>query len=233
MTNGYIKLYRSSQDNPLYFSEPFTKWQAWVDLLLLANHKTNTIFIRGHAVTIKRGQVLAGERFLAKRWKWSRGKVRRFLHFLGPDTAHQIVPQTDHVCTLITICNYDTYQGSGTTDGPQTVPVTEPQVGPQTVPQTDLLKKDKNKRRIRKIFMKPTEQEVSAYAKEHGYPAFNAMRFIAHYDSCGWLVGKDKPMKDWKGAVRVWLSNEKNHVSQASLSQKEKRPTLKEVSRRG
>ena len=34
MKDGWIKLYRSSFENDLYFEEPFTKYMAWIDLLL-------------------------------------------------------------------------------------------------------------------------------------------------------------------------------------------------------
>ena len=28
---GFIKLYRKTEEDELYFKEPFTKWQAWCD----------------------------------------------------------------------------------------------------------------------------------------------------------------------------------------------------------
>ncbi|NCD07359.1 MAG: hypothetical protein EOL97_14700, partial [Spirochaetia bacterium] len=76
---GYIKLYRKIEDNPLYFCEPFSKIQAWIDLILLANHKDSVIFIRGNEVKIKRGQVAWSKDNLASRWKWSKNKVYGFL----------------------------------------------------------------------------------------------------------------------------------------------------------
>ncbi len=114
MNRGYIKLWRSSVDNPLYFSQPFTKWQAWVDLLLLANHKENVACVRGVHVTVKRGQVLAADGFLATRWKWSRNKVRRYLSQIGSKTIQQIEHQANNVCSLISITNWESYQGNGT-----------------------------------------------------------------------------------------------------------------------
>ena len=82
---GYIKLWRSSENNKYYFLEPFTKWQAWVDLLLLANHDSGHITKRGIDITVRRGQLADGELRLADRWDWSRGKVRRFLKKLEKD----------------------------------------------------------------------------------------------------------------------------------------------------
>jgi len=96
----------------LWKSEPFTRGQAWVDLLLLANHKEGFIRARGIRIDILRGQVGTSQVELAKRWKWSRGKVKRFLNELEVD--QQIEQQKDNVSSLITITNYNQYQGDDT-----------------------------------------------------------------------------------------------------------------------
>jgi len=54
---GWIKLHRKLTDNPLWLKEPFTAGQAWVDLILLANHKSGVIWKRGIMISVKRGQV--------------------------------------------------------------------------------------------------------------------------------------------------------------------------------
>lgn len=56
-------------------------------------------------------------------------------------------------------------------------------------------------------FSKPSVGEVAAYASERGCPSFDAERFVDHYESNGWKVGK-APMKDWKAAVRNWIRND-------------------------
>lgn len=57
--------------------------------------------------------------------------------------------------------------------------------------------------RKRTAFRKPSVGEVSAYALEMLY-AMDAQAFVDHYEACGWVVGKNKPMRDWKAAVRQW-----------------------------
>ena len=103
-------------------SEPFTRAQAWIDMLLLANHKTNFIRKRGVLVEVKKGQLGWSEVALSKRWQWSRGKLRRFLNELK--TVQQIEQQKNNVTTLITIINYESYQEGSTAkrtpDGQQT-----------------------------------------------------------------------------------------------------------------
>ena len=55
-------------------------------------------------------------------------------------------------------------------------------------------------------FIRPTASEVNEYAKEIGFISLDSSYFLDHYDSNGWLVGKN-PMKDWKAAVRTWKRN--------------------------
>lgn len=51
---GWIKLHRKLSDNPLWTCEPFTKGQAWVDLILLANHEYNYFYKRGIKIEVQR-----------------------------------------------------------------------------------------------------------------------------------------------------------------------------------
>ena len=115
MAEGYIKLWRALLDNPVWLAEPFTKAQAWVDLLLLANHKPGSITIRGVCIQLERGQVGLSEYTLAERWRWSRNKVRYYLRYCKKES--QIVLQKNNVTTIVTIANYDRWQGEGTAKG--------------------------------------------------------------------------------------------------------------------
>ena len=56
--------------------------------------------------------------------------------------------------------------------------------------------------RNRKVFKKPTIDQVIEYCKERKN-SVNPENFMDHYDSNGWKVGKN-PMKDWEAAVRKW-----------------------------
>lgn len=58
----------------------------------------------------------------------------------------------------------------------------------------------------KKRFAAPTINEVAQYCKER-QNGIDPQRFIDHYTSNGWKVGKS-PMKDWKAAVRTWEKNE-------------------------
>jgi hypothetical protein len=55
-------------------------------------------------------------------------------------------------------------------------------------------------------FVKPTEEEVSAYCltRKNGIdPAY----FRDHYEANGWVQSGGKPIRNWKAAVRTWERN--------------------------
>lgn len=54
----------------------------------------------------------------------------------------------------------------------------------------------------RKVFKKPTLEEVSEYCKERNNN-IDPYTFIDFYESKDWYVGKNK-MKDWKACIRTW-----------------------------
>jgi len=108
MSTGWIKLHRKLTDNPLWKSETFARGQAWVDLILLANHEDGYIYVRGHKIKVKRGQVGWSQNRLAERWGWSRSKVRKFLQDL--EEEQQIKQVKSHSSTVITLINYNDYQ---------------------------------------------------------------------------------------------------------------------------
>jgi len=131
-SQGWIKLHRQIIETPEWLAEPFTRGQAWVDLLLLANHETGFIRKRGILIAVDRGQVGYSERTLSERWQWSRNKVRRFLVELtalsriSRKISEKTIPKNTSVSDLIYIINYDKYQTNdteeGTEEGPKKVP---------------------------------------------------------------------------------------------------------------
>lgn len=138
---GWIKVYRKTMENPGYFSEPFCRMMAWIDLLLLANHSEGFFYCRGIKVTVVRGQIGWGIEQLAKRWKWSRGKVERYMKDL--ENEQQIVRQKSNITTLISIVNYEKYQGDGKADNKANGKAD----GQQTVKQTDINKNVKKEKK--------------------------------------------------------------------------------------
>ena len=106
---GWISIHRKIKDHWLWGkSKKKTKFEAWIDLLLMANHKDKKINFGNNVITVKRGQKITSILDLSKRWKWSRDKVKNFLILLQNDSIIEF--KSDNKKTTITIINYDTYQ---------------------------------------------------------------------------------------------------------------------------
>ena len=132
-SKGYIKLYRQLQDGWIWNSkEKYDQRSAWVDLLLMVNHKDKKIQYDDGFKNIKRGQILTSKRKLAERWMWNRRTVDRFLTLLEKDKMVAIECTTKH--TLITIINYDIYQAKEEKDTPPSTPQDAPPGTPQSTP---------------------------------------------------------------------------------------------------
>jgi len=71
------------------------------------------------------------------------------------------------------------------------------------------VKKTKDKISKKKNFVVPTFDELKEYyLKEKPDAELNAIKDIYdHYVSCGWTVGKNKPMVDWEACVRKAIRN--------------------------
>jgi hypothetical protein len=121
--DGWVKIHRSLLDHPLWTENEFSKGQAWIDLIAIANHSPSVIHRRGIRVEILRGQVGQSYRSLAERWKWSTWKVQKFMDFLvSEDMICKLNNDTQNetVSTLITIVNYEKFQETQTQNNTQT-----------------------------------------------------------------------------------------------------------------
>lgn len=108
----YIYLDRGILDHWTYKDKPFNRSMAWIDLLLIANHKTYTTMWRGKKTTFVRGDVNLSITELSKRWGWSRGKTRRFILSLEMDGMANTKRTADG--TVITLVKYDDFQNKRT-----------------------------------------------------------------------------------------------------------------------
>lgn len=138
---GWIKLHRSVQTNWLWDDKPFSRGQAWIDLLLLANHSDGKGISKGQPVEYKTGTVHYSILSLSERWGWSRHKVRDFLDALERD--HMVVQKRTPQGTSITIENWGVYQTLGTPEG-----TTEGQQKDNKRTQTIINKNKKNNKNV-------------------------------------------------------------------------------------
>ena len=116
MSDGWIALHRQIQEHWIWNEKPFSRGQAWVDLLLLANHADTKAIFHGNLVNCRRGTVNRSILSLAERWGWSRKKTRNFIGLL--ERNEMVTTEGTTQGTTITIVNYGFFQNVGPTKGP-------------------------------------------------------------------------------------------------------------------
>lgn len=107
---GWIKIFRDLLDH--WLSSDMEKLGRWVWLLMTATHDDQKILVGNQLVELKRGQLIASNSTLAKAWNTSERSVLRYLDVLEKDNMlHRC---THRKVTIITICNFESYQDKRT-----------------------------------------------------------------------------------------------------------------------
>jgi hypothetical protein len=188
---GWVKFYRTTRDHWLWQDKPFSKGQAWADLILGANHAPAKFLLKGELVKVQRGQQARAQTTLAKEWGWSRGKVERFLERL--ENEAMIVYKTSHLTTIISICNYsefqDLYTSNKTTDGQQTDSTQD---------------KNKNKQRIKENV---NQEAGRSYAQENVIALFISQR-LQEQDR---LINKKPDLEKWTSDIVNLMDEQKTN----------------------
>lgn len=110
-SKGFILWYRRIMEHPLFDDgEPFTRREAWAELVMLAKYKDERFHFKGSVIDGKRGYVYRSVSGLANRFNWSRGKTTEFLKML--ESEGMIERKTSSRLTVIRIVNYEKYQGA-------------------------------------------------------------------------------------------------------------------------
>ena len=125
----YIRLYEALFTSELKPAKPYSKTEAWIDLLFQAAYADHEITISGSTYAIKRGELPHSLATLAVRWGWARTNVHRFLKKLdvsrrtAKKVEQQMEQQVERSATFLVIDKYSTYQdsqnASGTASGTQ------------------------------------------------------------------------------------------------------------------
>ncbi|EJL7989673.1 DnaD domain protein [Staphylococcus pseudintermedius] len=109
MMTGWISLHRSIEEHWTFKEKrKFSKFEAWIDILLMVNHKDKKIVLGNELIVVKRGQKITSIRQLCERWHWSNNKVKNFLKMLEEDGMLNV--KSDAKKTLLTVVKYDVYQ---------------------------------------------------------------------------------------------------------------------------
>lgn len=207
---NWIKLNRAIMDDWIWTdgnNEPFDKRSAWIDLLMLAYDKDTFKVHKGQIVEIKRGQVPYSKEFLANRWRWSRGKVDRFLLALKRDKKCT-VNSTTHG-TTITIENYAKWQGERATDST----TNRSTGGQQTIQQADTEEELIEELIEEGDFVPPSSAAVSSFFQEHNFVS-NPDQFFNWYEANNWTKSGGEPIDDWKQMAWSWEQREKSYIDE-------------------
>jgi hypothetical protein len=143
--SGWVKIHRKVQDHWMFKEQrEFSRFEAWLDMLLCANHSEQKVIIQGIVYTVKQGESLHSLETWSKRWNWSKSKVKRFFDTLTKELM--IVTTNETKTTRITICNYASYQVERNADETRT---RRRRNADET--QTEPNKNDKNENNEKKI----------------------------------------------------------------------------------
>lgn len=121
--DGYIKLHKKLLSSSIWKSRSSALKVIAVTCLLKANFKDTC----WNNLIIKRGSFITSQRKLAQECNINRGTLRHCLHTLKE--THFLTQEYTHYFSIITICNYESYQTK------KYIP--DPLNGPETHPQTD------------------------------------------------------------------------------------------------
>lgn len=193
---GWVSAYRSLLDDP-QFKDP-DALALWVRLLLRANYEDKAVKVNNQTIHLKRGQFIAGRQSLSASSGVQESKVERLLKRWVNE--QQIEQQTFNKFRVISITKYDEYQSSEQQSDEKV----------NTDNNTNKLNKEL------KSFSKPNLGELGEYFCMAGMSIIEskaeAKKFIDHYESIGWVVGKAKaPMVKWKSSASGWYSRKKKY----------------------
>jgi hypothetical protein len=172
-----------------------------------ASHKALTVREGLQEVAISPGQFIFGRKRAAKELGMSEQNVRTCLSTLK--NARNLVVQPTNKFSIITITNWDAYQGeegAANQQNNQQVTSNQPTTNQQVTTYKNIKKVKNEKKKRERVFVPPSIEEVSSYAEEIGYE-LNVDAFMSSYEQKGWKVGKGAPMKSWQAAVRNWKAN--------------------------
>ncbi len=109
---GWIKLYRKIQNSPLYKSLNSKQRDILINLLLMANHQDNTVFINGKDTIIKAGQVLTSLKGIKEKCAKDVSIQNIRTSLLVLENGRFLTSKSTNKYRIITIENWEQYQSN-------------------------------------------------------------------------------------------------------------------------
>ena len=194
-SNGWVKIHRKIQGWEWYKKSHM--FHLFIHLLLSANHADK----QWQGITIKRGQVVVGRKSLSLQTGISEQSVRTCINRLK--STKELTTKSTNRFTIITICNYETYQVLEVPSNQQT-PNNQPATNQQLTTNKNI-KNVKNKR-IKTIVpdIFPITESMSSWFEGQGFKNIEikneTQRFIDYWKSEGKL--KADWMATWRNGMR-------------------------------
>lgn len=223
MHRGYVRLWRKTTE-----SKSASRGLVYLGAMswLLTKTIHQSAWVAGQQ--IGRGQVAVTRSQLCYEWKVSEQTVRTILKNLEGDGFLTI--KSTNKLTIVTICNYDTYQSSQPAEQPANQPAINRQstgsLNNNNIYNNINLKNEKNDNNIvedsntatkakekkkRTTASKPSSaQEVIDYCKERNN-SIDGQYFWDKMEARGWCFKDGRPVKDWKACVRTWERYNNTH----------------------
>jgi hypothetical protein len=191
---GWIKLHRQIRNSEFY-KEPrkFSKNEAWIDILLRANHEQEIIIIDGNEVSIPIGSFATSYYQLYKTWGWDKKTVSRFINYLIQEKMVEI-------------------------RDPKLSPISSPKVSPKTSPKVAqnsplkneslpiIYKEEKNIKKGYAEFVFLTEDEYQRLLTDYGEEDLLWMiDFLNNY--LGYNEKKRKEYTSHNHVIRGWVKD--------------------------
>lgn len=209
---GWVGLYRSIKEHWIYPVDVFTKYEAWIDLLLMVNYSEQKVFTGSDMHLCNIGETITSQQKLMNRWGWSKSKLIKFLKVLEKDSM--IAYKSDSKKTSIIVNNYEQYQDFGgideiKKDHKKTVESLQKDFKKTIEELTKRLQKDTNnkgntdkeEKKVNKSIPEFQEFKEHALSKE---PNIDLKALENKYDSWvenDWKDGNDKKIKNWKSKL--------------------------------
>lgn len=199
---GWVKLHRSLMDWEWYADSNMVR--LFIHCILKANHKP----AKWQGVHVARGQFVTGLYKLSEETGISVQTLRTCLQRMN---GQELTSKSTNRFSVITVLNYDSYQAQDDQHQQANQQTTNKQLtnNQQTTNNKQECKEGEEGKK--KIFMAPSEEEVSAYMQSRGVDVATSVseaeRFTDHHTARGWVLSNGKRMSDWRAAVRTWVGN--------------------------
>ena len=208
MNQGFIVLWRKFTGTSFY-KDSYAVHLA-IHLIIEANHEPKKFLFNGKEETLSRGQLISGRLTLADETGIPPSTVYRKLELFRNIGFLDI--KSNSKFSVITICNYSTYQDIKSKDGQhigQPADSGRTASGQRTDSQrTQTTIQPLNNLTIKplktnKVFIAPTLKQVKEYCIEIK-TKIDPEVFFHTYESQGWIKQNGRPVLNWKSTIKTW-----------------------------